>query len=119
MKLVKYSALIALMAISLSAVLLAKDKNEGSFTVTHSIQVGSTQLKAGSYRATWDGTGPDVEVKFLQGKNVVATAPAKLVDETDRKDSITLDGSSKLVQEIHFGSLQKSLVFSAAVAAQN
>lgn len=118
MKVAKYGALLALVAISLSAVLFAKDKNEGSFTVTHSIQLGSTQLKAGAYRATWDGTGPDVEVKVLKGKSVVATAPAKLVDESDRKDSITLDGS-KSVQEIHFGGLQKSLVFSPAVAAQN
>lgn len=119
MKVVKYGALLALVAISFSAVLFAKDKNEGSFSVTHAIQVGSTQLKAGAYKAAWDGTGPDVEVKILQGKNVVATAPAKLVDESDKKDSITLDGRQSQVQEIHFGSLQKTLVFSASVAAQN
>jgi hypothetical protein len=45
-------------------------------------QVGSTQLKAGDYKAIWDGTGKDVQVKILQGKNVVATVPAKLVDDS-------------------------------------
>ena len=84
-----------------------------------SVQVGSTQLKAGDYKATWDGSGPDVEVKILQGKNVVATAPARLEDQSSGQDSVAVrdPGNSRVLQEIDFGGLHKSLVFSPAVAA--
>jgi hypothetical protein len=122
MKVVRYGALLALVALSLSLGLVAKDKkdkNEAKFTLADSVQIGSNELKAGNYKAIWDSSGPDVEVKILQGNNVVATAPAKLVDESSEHDSVTLADPSKLLQEIHFGSLHKSLVFSPAVAAQN
>lgn len=42
--------------------------------------VNGTQLKAGDYKLQWDGTGPNVEVSILQGKNVVTKTTAKLVD---------------------------------------
>ena len=42
--------------------------------------VNGTQLKPGDYKVEWDGTGPDVQVSFLQGKKVVATVPAKVVE---------------------------------------
>ena len=123
MKVVKYSALLAMLTLSLSAGLFARDKskdrNEAKFTLVDSVQVGSTELKAGDYKATWDGSGPDVQVKILQGKNVVATVPAKLVDDSSGQDSITVGDPSKLLQQIHFRNLHKSLVFSPAVAAQS
>jgi hypothetical protein len=119
MKIVKYSALLAFVTLSLSVGVFAKDENEGRFTVSDSVQIGSNQLTAGEYKASWEGSGPDVQVKILRGKNVVASAPAKLVDEPSGQNSITRAASSRLVQEIHFGSLHKSLVFSLAVAAQN
>jgi len=42
--------------------------------------INGTKLKPGDYKLVWDGTGPDVEVSIMQGKNVLAKAPAKLVD---------------------------------------
>lgn len=42
--------------------------------------VNGTQLKAGDYKLEWDGTGPNVEVSVVQGKNVVAKTSAKVVD---------------------------------------
>jgi hypothetical protein len=117
MKVVKYGALLAMVCVSLSIGLFARDKNEGKFTLIDSVQVGSTQLKPGDYKVVWDGTGPDLQVKILQGKSVIATTPAKLVDESFEQDSVTVDDSSKSLQEIHFGSLHKSLVFSPAVPA--
>jgi hypothetical protein len=43
-------------------------------------KVNGTQLKAGDYKLEWDGTGPNVEVSVIQGKNVVAKTSAKVVD---------------------------------------
>jgi len=42
--------------------------------------VNGNQLPAGKYTVTWEGSGPSVELKFLKGKNVVATVPAQLVN---------------------------------------
>jgi hypothetical protein len=44
--------------------------------------VNGTKLKAGEYKLQWDGTGPNVEVSIMQGKNVIAKVPAKLLDLT-------------------------------------
>lgn len=52
----------------------------GNLSLSHPATVNGTKLKAGDYRVEWEGSGPDVEVSFMQGKNVVAKVPAKLVD---------------------------------------
>src|SRR5262250_789881 len=94
MRAVKYSAVLALVAFSLSLAAFAKNSNEGKFTLWDSAAVGSTQLAPGDYKATWEGSGPDVQVKILQGKNVVAAGPAKLVDNPTRQDAVIVKGSS-------------------------
>jgi hypothetical protein len=54
--------------------------SKASLTLNHETTVNGTKLKAGDYKLQWDGSGPDVEVSIVQGKNVVAKVPAKLVD---------------------------------------
>lgn len=54
--------------------------SKASLTLNHDTTVNGTKLKAGDYKLQWDGSGPDVEVSIVQGKNVVAKVPAKLVD---------------------------------------
>jgi hypothetical protein len=41
------------------------------------LTVNGSPLPAGKYTVTWEGRGPGVELKFLKGKNVVATVPAQ------------------------------------------
>ncbi len=45
-----------------------------------SLNLNGQKLPAGSYQLQWQGTGPNVEVSFLQGKKVVATTTAHMVD---------------------------------------
>ena len=42
--------------------------------------VNGTTLKPGDYKVQWEGSGPNVELSILQGKNVVAKVPAHVVD---------------------------------------
>jgi len=42
--------------------------------------ISGTKLKAGDYKLEWDGSGPNVEVSIMQGRNVVAKVQAKVVD---------------------------------------
>jgi hypothetical protein len=122
MKFVKYSAVLALVTFGLSLGAFAKDRNEGKFTLSEPAQLGSTQLKPGDYKVTWDGTGSDVQVKVLQGKNVVATTSAKLVDRSTGTDAVTLgpgSGSVKTLDEVDFGNRKQALVFSSGETAKN
>lgn len=53
---------------------------KGNLQLNHPVTVNGTQLKAGEYKLEWDGSGPNVEVSIVQGKNVVAKVPAHVVD---------------------------------------
>src|SRR5215467_3785774 len=120
MKSVKFAVLLALV-MSLSAAVFARDsKSEGKFILSDSVQVGSTELKPGDYKATWEGSGSDVQVKILQGKNVVATTSAKLEDRPVAQDSISTGNANgaKTLNEIEFGGLRKALVLSNSETAQ-
>jgi hypothetical protein len=54
--------------------------SKGELTLLSPATVNGTNLKAGDYKLQWDGTGTDVQVTILQGKNVIAKVPAKVVD---------------------------------------
>ena len=54
--------------------------SKATLTLNHETTVNGTKLKAGDYKLQWDGSGPDVQVSIVQGKNVLAKVPAKLVD---------------------------------------
>ena len=66
------------LALLLASSALAATK--GELTLLNPATVNGTNLKAGDYKLQWDGTGTDVQVTILQGKNVIAKVPAKLVD---------------------------------------
>jgi hypothetical protein len=66
-----------------SALLLATSAFAASKAQLHlqsATSVNGTQLKAGDYKLQWDGTGPNVELSIMQGKNVVAKTSAKVID---------------------------------------
>ena len=66
------------LALVLATSALAATK--ASLSLTHPTTVNGIALNAGNYKLEWEGTGPQVEVSIVKGKNVVAKVPAKLVD---------------------------------------
>jgi hypothetical protein len=124
MRFAKYSVWFALLAVCISMSAFAKDKNEGKFTLSSPAQVGSTQLQPGDYKATWEGSGEDVQVKILQGKSVVATTSAKLVQNQQPApySAVTLSTPTNgraTVNGLSFDRRKESLVFSSAESAKN
>ena len=123
MKTGKYIAIVAVLASGLSLSAVAKDKNETRISLSDSVQVGTTGLKPGDYTLQWEGNGPQVQVKVLKGKNLVATVPAKLEQGTSGRsaDAITLRTVSnvKTLDEVDFAGGKRSLVFSDATGAQS
>lgn len=57
----------------------ANDSHKSSFEIGAPTQVNGTTLPAGEYTAQWEGSGPAVQVNIMQGRKVVATAPAQVV----------------------------------------
>jgi len=53
---------------------------KGSLQLNNLVTVNGTQLKPGDYKVQWEGSGPNVELSILKGKNVVAKVPAHVVE---------------------------------------
>ena len=122
MKTCKYIAIVAVLASGLSLNAFAKDKNETRVTLSDSVQVGTTGLKPGDYTLQWEGNGPNVQVKVLKGRNLVATVPAKLAQGIGRNfDAITIRSVSnvKTLDQVDFAGGKRSLVFGEATATDS
>jgi len=75
-QLVKILVLGLALMLASSAFALSK----GSLQLSNAVMLNGTTLKPGEYKVQWEGSGPNVEVSILQGKNVVATTTAHVVD---------------------------------------
>jgi hypothetical protein len=65
------------------ALLLASSAFGGtkaSVQLSNPVLVNGTTLKPGDYKVQWEGSGPNVELSIMQGKNVLAKVPAHIVD---------------------------------------
>jgi hypothetical protein len=51
-----------------------------SLELSNPVTVNGTTLKPGDYKVQWEGTGPNVELSIIQGKNVIVKAPAHVVE---------------------------------------
>lgn len=74
-----YGCLLMLVMIFPMALFAKSDSTTVNFTKP--IVVAGKQLPAGKYDVHWKGNGPAVQVTFKKNDKVVATAPAKLVNE--------------------------------------
>lgn len=88
--------------------------NRGSLAVQEPVSVAGQQLPAGEYHVQWEGTGPNVQLNILNGKKVVATAPARLVDLSQSPSSDaaivrTNNDGSKSLSEIRFSGKKYAL----------
>ncbi len=73
--------IIALLGLMLAgSAFAANGSHKDSFQISAPTQVNGKQLPAGDYEARWEGTGPSVQVTITQGKKVIATVPAQVVE---------------------------------------
>lgn len=90
-----------------AAVALAS--NKGSLELQHPTSVAGTQLASGIYSVQWEGTGDEVQVTIMKGKNAVATTSARVVKverPMPHNAAITTtnsDGTSSLSQIVFGG----------------
>lgn len=116
------SALLA-SALLFAASAFAGETNKMTLRLQEKVTVEGKQLNPGTYKLEWDGSGPNVQVNILQGKDSIATVPARLVQEPIRNNEDAYatnsepDGSTVLTY-IYVGGKRFSLQFEDAQAAQ-
>ena len=90
--------------------------NSHSVDISNAVQIGTTQLKPGSYRVEWQGSGLVVQVSFEQNGKTLVTVPAtlKMAENQVTQDAVVIDNTStdiSTLKEIDFSRQKESLVF--------
>ena len=105
----------------LAAVVLATSAFAANITVAQPMTLNGKQLAPGSYKVVYTGSGSDVQVNLVKGKNTVASAPARIEqrENKSRFDAVVTDeaGGTREVKEILLGGKNQVLVFSGAGGA--
>jgi hypothetical protein len=79
MKAMKLFTLVVGSSLLLSAGAFAGNSNKKTLHLYESVTLEGQLLPPGDYRLTWSGTGPDVKVDILKGKETVASVSARIV----------------------------------------
>jgi hypothetical protein len=116
MKCVKCMALISALTLLFPLSMWARNKSEHSVNISDSVQIGTTQLKPGTYKVEWQEAGPSVQVEFVQNGKTIATASGilKTNDSEVIQDDIVIQTSGankKVLKEIDFSHQKEALVF--------
>jgi hypothetical protein len=94
-------------------------KNSQTVNFADAVKVGATQLPAGEYKVTWDGTGSNVQVT-LEQKGVqhpaTATVAAKVVEQKNPRSGFIINttGGANIVETLQFTKF--NVVFEGAPA---
>jgi hypothetical protein len=83
-----------------SVVLLANNAfaaNKGTLHVSSPEIVAAERLTTGDYTVRWEGTGPRVQLRIMQGAKVVVALPVNVValDEVSPSDSVVVQIDGK------------------------
>ena len=115
MRFVQRLTSFAIVALVLSLSAFAKDSHSGKFTLSETVQVGSTQLAPGEYKAEWNGPANDVKIDFIKNGKTVATTQGKIqnLQKPSPYDAVltkTLQNNTQELSEIDFGNHTEALV---------
>jgi hypothetical protein len=95
---------------------------KGSLQLMDPVTVNGTTLKPGDYKVQWEGSGPNVELSILRGKNVMAKVPAHVVElQTPAANDAAVtrvgDGGQKALAGVRFAGKKTALDISEATTS--
>ena len=102
MKISRMSTFLFGAALLVSSSALAAETNKTSVQLADKVVVEGKSLDTGKYTVEWDGSGPNVQVTLLHGKQTVATFSAHVTEQAsaNTRDSYSTstetDGSKAL-----------------------
>jgi hypothetical protein len=111
-KYLQYLSILSTLALLFPLGALAR-ASEPSVDISDAVQVGSTQLKPGTYKVEWEGTGPVVQVSFQLNGEAVVRVPATLKTNQSTQNELVEETSAdtRVLEEIDFGHQKVALVF--------
>src|ERR1700732_2861761 len=122
MKMSRVSIMLFGSALLFSSAALAGENNKGKLQLTDKVVVDGKPIERGNCRVEWDGSGPAVQVKLVQGNQTVATLSARLTEQAGRNSqdayatTIEPDGSRTLTA-IYPGGKRLALEFDQSAAS--
>jgi hypothetical protein len=90
---------IASVLLLLAAPVFGAGNKPQTVVIPENVQVGATQVPAGTYKLAWTGAGQDVQATLTQGKKTIVTFAAKAVASKNNAPGVDIDtkvGGSKL-----------------------
>lgn len=119
MQSIRFIAASSLVAFALSLPGFAKDANSGNFDLTQTVQVGSTVLQPGHYKAEWTGPATALQISILRNGKTVATTQGTLKQLPSKAsyDAVIVrnaDDHTTHVDEIDFNHRAEALVLAGS-----
>lgn len=107
MKAFKLSSLLFASLLLLAGTAFAANVNKKTMHLYEKAKVQGKLLYPGDYKVEWNGSGPDVKLRIVQGKDTLATVPARVVAEntSNEHDGYVLrpaKSGGKSIEEIFF-----------------
>jgi len=87
MKALKLSTMLFAASLLLACSAFATKANKKTMHLYEKAKVHGTLLEPGDCKVEWNGSGPKVQLKILQGNDTVATVPAQVVAENTSNDT--------------------------------
>jgi hypothetical protein len=92
------------------------ERGSRSFSFISALTLEGARLPVGDFTITWESHVTDAKVKFGQGGDVLATADGQWVNRPRRYQHdeyvyVESSNGSRLLREIHFSGLDRTLVF--------
>jgi hypothetical protein len=125
MKCARFLPTLAAAVLLLPAIAAAKDKDEGRFQLTTSVELGSVRLEPGEYKVSWISAGSDVKIIFLQDDKIQANAVGEVIElkHPSPYDDVVLKptnhGQAKTIDEIDFEGRTEALRIKPTASANN
>lgn len=110
--------LVGVSVLMLAMTAVAGD-HSGKFNLNTAAELNGKSLAAGDYKVSWEGQGPEVNVTISQGKKMVLTAPARLVERESKapRNAVVMrtnGGGTGSIVELQLAGKQSVLVFDKA-----
>lgn len=86
MKASRLSALLFVASLLLPVAALAGSMKKQSLHLFETVTVEGKTLSPGDYRVEWNGSGPNVQLDIVQGRDTLVKVPAKVVTESAKSD---------------------------------
>lgn len=122
MKVTKLVTLLAGTSLLFSVSAFAGNGGKKSLHFDSNVTVEGKPLPAGDYKLEWSGTGPDVKVNILKGKETVASVSARVVsvpapNKQDGYSATAAKDGSRSVTTLFFSGDKYDLQIGEASAA--